>query len=104
MKPRTIKPLLYGTTIQINPADWLQVAGVKTFDEKTTQILRAFRNPKSGAFLLYAMRGANGHKAAEAYELVPSREFVEQALQKVAAHCGIEALHADVCKEFAGVG
>jgi hypothetical protein len=92
MKKRTITLLSSGIETTIDPAQWLQVAGVKDFDATSTAILRVFQ--KDDIFLVYGMKASGGKKTTEAYELVPAIESVPAFLDKIAEHCGVEALRS----------
>jgi hypothetical protein len=91
---RIIRLLSAGIDTKIDPAQWQQIAGAKDFDAKSTAILRVFQRDDN--FLVYGMKSTGGVKTAEAYDLAPGVYAVPALLDKVAKHCGVEALREKV--------
>jgi hypothetical protein len=102
MQPRRIHLLSQATDITIDPGAWRGVAEKKTFDDKSTAILRVLKNKDGVLWMVYGMRSqlADGAKkaevSAEMYELVPMVSLLSAALDKVAKVCGLDPLVADV--------
>lgn len=106
MRPRRVRTLSLDSVVTIQPEQWIGIANKKDFDAVSTRILRVFRHRDGGRWLVYGMRAKkaddkkHADKLAETNELVAAAELVEVAVQKVAAHCGLEALVADVLKQL----
>jgi hypothetical protein len=105
MAPRAVHSLSLATNFSIQPEQWVGIAGRKEFDEKNTAILRVFSHRDGyGRWMVYGMRAhkendqKHATKAVETYEFVATAELLAAAINKVAQHCGIEALAADVVK------
>jgi len=98
---RTVNLLSSGAVVKFDPSLWLLVSSAKEFDETTTAILRVLAPRSNDRFMVYGVRSSGWDQKsktytarAEAYELVAVTEAVPDALAKVAAHCGVEALVA----------
>ncbi len=90
---RAIKLLDSGVNVTIKIAEWLKASAdafVKEFDETNTRILRVWRHRHGAGFMVYGMNNVEG-TVTEAYEVVALEGMVADAVDKIAAHCGLGA-------------
>lgn len=113
---RKVTLLSLNTEIKIDPSAWRGRLSAKKFDDKSTAILRVFehtrrvmdqrttrlRRVSENKFMVYGMRAqvpdgdTKAKIIAEVYDIVADESLIQAAVAKVAAHCGIEPLVAEL--------
>jgi hypothetical protein len=98
---RKINLLSVGIDVAIDPSRWAQIAGAKKFDDKGTMILRVEQHKhEPGKYLVHGMRseviGRVASVAAEAYDIVAAVEALPIVVARIAEHCGVSALVAEL--------
>ncbi len=113
-EPKHFRPIVLlstGQQARIDPSQYRAHTNAKSFDDKTTQILRVHRYvPSAGPsgsggsteddpsthFLVYGMNAENNGKKVvskiEAWEMVIDETQIPSALDAIANHCGIAEL------------